>query len=171
MVLHLILHLNSWQYVDEQMDCSDQICSVYCSKVWYEVTRMIHVKNTDGACCVVFFHFIPKTSIPARFCYDCECWLWMFVRVSNRNKQHICDARLWVGQARSAWCAGQERSCSAVDSGKQVRNSREKRTTGVHKYLFAFVCSPTDRFSCPSSVPVACICFPSFCSVYMPHRL
>lgn len=89
--------------------------------------------------------------------YDCECWLWMFVRASNRIKQHICNARLWVGQSRSGWCAGHERRWSVVDSEKQARNRREWRTTGEHKYLFAFVCSASEGFSSLSSVPVSAI--------------
>lgn len=92
-----------------------------------------------------------KQAIQLSF-YDCECWLWMFVIASNRSKQHICDARLWVGQARSGWCGGQERRCSAVDkkAGKKWRTER-KRQEHINIYLHLSVFSVKDSLVIPLS--------------------
>lgn len=118
MVLHLILHLNSWQYVDKQMDCSDQISNVCCSKVWYEVIRMIQVKNTDGACCVVFFRFIPKTSNPAHF-----LWLWMLTMNVRQSQQQKQTTHLWCQIV-----SGSGKECLMCRPGKELLCCRLRKT-------------------------------------------
>lgn len=166
MVLHLISRLNSWLSVDEQMDCSDQISNVCCSKAWYEVSRMIHVENTDGACCVAFFPFIPKTSNPALF-----LWLWMLTMNVRQSQQQKQATHLWcqiVSGSGKEWLMcrpGEEVLCRRLrKTGKNRRG--ERWTREVHKYLFAIVCSPTVGFSCPSFVSLNC-----YCNVYMPDSI
>lgn len=95
----LVLHLISWQAVDEQMDCSDQISDVCCLKLWYEVSRMIHVKKHRWCllCCVLPLY--PKnkqsSSLFMTVNVDYECSSEPATETSNTFAMPDCE---WVRQ-------------------------------------------------------------------------